>query len=695
MKGFSWDERGFIINGERQPLLSGELHYFRVPYKDWRFRLERLKETGANAVSTYVPWFVHEPAEGKFLIDDVDHRKLGEFLKICDEIGLLVFLRPGPYIYSELTYSGLPEWVYNDYPEISTSRRDGSIIKSASYLHPVFLEKTERYIKWIAEYIKPYTVTNGGPVAAIQLDNEIGGIHIWNGTLDYTDTTMGFGKNDGRYASFLKKRYNSIDAVSKAYGFDYSSFADVDPRKPKGKLADSNIYRINKDYNDFYSETMAEYAGILADWYRTKDIDIPLYLNTPIEFTPRAKAALDRIQQPLFVGTDHYYNLDPFHHKGNAPTPQEFVKWAISLDMLTALGVPASVLELQSGSFSDYPPMLTEDLKAMYFAHSALGLKGMNYYVFSGGPNIKGTGETGDYFDFNAPISWDNKVRPTIAAIADYNDFALKNTWLQAVERTYDVQIGFTWEQRCDDRYMPDGQDANSYMSFGFYTALISAGFQPKYIELGEELDENKLLVVACEKTMARSKQQNIVEFLEKGGKLLIAPFVPELDENAQRCTVLKDYLGFGESEFANDTRKMITAENAMYYFINNQRAHSSENAEVLAHSQYKKLPVIIKKGAGKGECILFGAEFLYQVHSQAEMMTTLCERLGYKPQIVCDNKTIWFTSFSDGENKMIFAINLYSGKQEADVSVTVDGEDFNIGHIKLEPMTVLPIRLK
>lgn len=695
MKSFAWDKNGFFINGERKPLISGEMHYFRVPYKDWRFRLEKLKESGANAVSTYVPWFVHEPVEGEFHFDDIDCRKLGEFLDICNELDLLVFFRPGPYIYSELTYSGLPEWVYKNYPEISTGRKDGSKITSASYLHPVFLEKVKPWIKKVTEYVKPYLVTNGGAVAAIQLDNEIAGIHIWNGTLDYTETTMGFGTEDGRYARFLKNKFGTIEAVSKAYGYDYSCFAEIDPRKPKGELSADTIYRINTDYNDFYCETMAEYAEVLANWIREEDVNVPLYLNAPIEFIPRAKAALERIAQPLFVGTDHYYNLDPFHHQGNSPTPQEFMKWIISLDMLTALDMPTAVFELQAGSFSDYPPMLTEDLRAMYFAHAALGLKGMNYYIFSGGPNIKDSGETADCYDFNAPISSDNVIRPTYKALVDFNDFAAKNNWIYDRERIHDVQLGFTWEQRYHDRYMPVAMDANAYLILGFGTALISAGYQPKCVELSGELDVNKLLVIAAEKTMAKAKQENVVEFLKKGGKLLIAPFVPEYDENAQSCTILKDYLGFGSDELANDTTKIFTPDDVMYYFIRNQRVHSAENAEVLARSQKKELPIALKKKVGNGECILFGAEFLYQVNCQADMVKGFCEELGTKPQIICDNKTVWFTSFSDGENKMLFALNLYSGVQEAEVKVTVDGEEFNVGHIKLEPMSVLPIKLK
>ncbi len=694
MKSFSWDNKGFFINGERKPLISGELHYFRVPYKDWRFRLEKLKESGANAVSTYVPWFVHEPNEGEFLFDDIECRKLGEFLNICNDLDLLVFFRPGPYIYSELTYSGLPEWVYKNYPEISAERIDGSRIGSASYLQPVYLEKVKKYIKRIVEYVKPYITSNGGPVAAIQLDNEIAGIHIWNGTLDYNPISMGFGTENGRYPQFLKRRYNTVEAVSEAYGFKYSSFSEVDPRKPQGELTDNIRYRISRDYSEFYSETMAEYAGILANWIREEGIDVPLYLNAPVEFIPRAKQSLEMIPKPIFVGTDHYFNLGQ-NYKGNSPSPQEFMKWTFSLDMLSALEMPPTVFEMQSGSFADYPPMLPEDLRAMYFAHAALGLKGINYYIFTGGLNIKDSGETSDIFDFNAVISADNKIRPTYNSIVEYNKFALENNWLQEIQREFDVQLGFTWEQYCDGRFGPEGMNAADYMHSGLFTALMCAGYQPKYVELGQELDASKLLIVSSEKTMSQSKQENIVEFLKKGGRLIITPIVPEYDECAQKCTILKDYLAFGDYEFANDTQKMISNKDVMYYYISNQRAYSSENAEVLAYSQHKKLPLALYKKVGESKCILFGGEFVYTFHSHADLITFLCEKLGCNPKIQSDNKTVWFTSFSNGSEKMLFVLNLYSGTQEAKISADVDGERFDIGSLKLPPMTVLPIKLK
>lgn len=47
----------------------------------------------------YVPWNVHEAEEGKFNFEG--ENDLVEFIKMADSVGLLVILRPGPYICGE------------------------------------------------------------------------------------------------------------------------------------------------------------------------------------------------------------------------------------------------------------------------------------------------------------------------------------------------------------------------------------------------------------------------------------------------------------------------------------------------------------------------------------------------------------------------------------------------------------------
>ena len=83
----TFDTKSFLIDGQRRLILSGDIHYFRLPRAEWKPALEAAKDCGLNAVSTYIPWNVHEPAEGKWNFEG--NADLEEFLKIAKQLGLL------------------------------------------------------------------------------------------------------------------------------------------------------------------------------------------------------------------------------------------------------------------------------------------------------------------------------------------------------------------------------------------------------------------------------------------------------------------------------------------------------------------------------------------------------------------------------------------------------------------------------
>lgn len=63
----------FYLDGKSFKILSGAIHYFRVPPEDWYHSLYNLKALGFNTVETYIAWNLHEPREGEFHFDgDLD-----------------------------------------------------------------------------------------------------------------------------------------------------------------------------------------------------------------------------------------------------------------------------------------------------------------------------------------------------------------------------------------------------------------------------------------------------------------------------------------------------------------------------------------------------------------------------------------------------------------------------------------------
>ncbi|MEV5674693.1 MULTISPECIES: glycoside hydrolase family 35 protein [unclassified Streptomyces] len=154
------DDGGFRLDGEPFRLLSGGVHYFRVHPAQWADRLHKARLMGLNTVETYVPWNLHQPRPDHFRMDgELD---LPAFLDLAAAEGLHVLLRPGPYICAEWEGGGLPSWLLAD-PDIRLRTRD-----------PRFLSAADDYFTRLLTPLGPYLSTRGGPVLAVQVENEYG-----------------------------------------------------------------------------------------------------------------------------------------------------------------------------------------------------------------------------------------------------------------------------------------------------------------------------------------------------------------------------------------------------------------------------------------------------------------------------------------------------------------------------------------
>ncbi len=84
----------FLFNNRPFRILSGAMHYFRVPPENWADRLRKLQAMGLNTVETYVAWNLHEPRPGEFHFEGI--LALERYLNLAAEIGLKAIVRPRP-----------------------------------------------------------------------------------------------------------------------------------------------------------------------------------------------------------------------------------------------------------------------------------------------------------------------------------------------------------------------------------------------------------------------------------------------------------------------------------------------------------------------------------------------------------------------------------------------------------------------
>ncbi|KAI0313595.1 glycoside hydrolase family 35 protein [Amylostereum chailletii] len=154
-----WDEYSLLIKGQRVLIYSGEFHTFRLPVPSlWLDILQKVKAAGLNAVSVYTHWGVINPSPG--VIDFDAYRALQPLYDAARAAGIFIVLRPGPYINAETTAGGIAHWVTS---EVAGLLRTNATDYTAAW---------KDYIAGITEQTVHNQISEGGPVIAVQIDNE-------------------------------------------------------------------------------------------------------------------------------------------------------------------------------------------------------------------------------------------------------------------------------------------------------------------------------------------------------------------------------------------------------------------------------------------------------------------------------------------------------------------------------------------
>ncbi|XP_078656009.1 beta-galactosidase-like isoform X2 [Branchiostoma floridae x Branchiostoma belcheri] len=236
-----YDNNTFLKDGEPFRYISGSIHYSRVPRSYWQDRLNKMYAAGLNAIQTYVPWNLHEPKPGKY--DFTGNNDIEAFLKLANDTGLLVILRPGPYICAEWDMGGLPSWLMKD---------NSSIVLRSS--DPAYLDPVDTYMAQLLPRIKPYLYNNGGPIITVQVENEYGSFytcdydylrHLRELFIQHLGPDVVLFTTDGWWDGVLK--CGTIDGLYTTVDFGpgtdpAGAFKGQRKHQPKGPLVNSEFY---------------------------------------------------------------------------------------------------------------------------------------------------------------------------------------------------------------------------------------------------------------------------------------------------------------------------------------------------------------------------------------------------------------------------------------------------------------------
>jgi beta-galactosidase len=474
------------------PLISGEVHYWRLDPDNWKNILITVSEMGIKVIATYICWDYHEMSPGvyDFAGKTNPRRNLTGFLDLLTELGFWIIFRPGPYIYSEWKNGGVPD-------------------DAARYhrLDPAFQTRAMQYMQAVTEVAKPYLATNGGRILLWQSDNEIDPWPHW-----YTEQ-LGLGRQVGPFHDYLKTRYQNVNELNAVW---QTLYASIEQARAVIALFSDEPTKLRRyidfvDFQHWYVNQVSEW-GVNA--YRELGVDVPIYLNAYSGVGTQSWSEMEMIAD--LVGTDTY-PTNEFSH-----WPNEHRNFLDSIRYTAAMSKLPYIAEFEAGTWHDWlgdVGMLSSNHYVMAgISALSAGVAGWNWYMLVNRDNW-----------YQSPINEWGRTRPDLFAA------------FQKMVSLYNEVQPYAWEKQTNTAltYNPQ-QRASVRPAQPLFQAVYDAGVDYAFFDTVRGECNRKVLFYAGSHWIARDVQEKLKKYVEQGGNLVFLGTYPYLDENLQPCNLLE-----------------------------------------------------------------------------------------------------------------------------------------------------------
>ncbi len=313
----------FTLDGKPFRVLSGEMHYPRIPREYWRARLKMARAMGLNAVTTYVFWNEHEPVPGVY--DFSGNNDVAEFIREAQQEGLWVILRPGPYVCAEWEFGGYPAWLLKD-PTTAVRSSD-----------PKFMVPATRWIQRLGLELAPLQAGNGGPILLVQVENEYGSFGSDHAYMEANKQALldaGFTKAQLYTADGPSVIANgSLPGLPAGINFDGNhpneaekSFATLKAIRPDGPMFNSEFWAGWFDHwGGPHAHTSTETQAANLKWILDHGASVSIYMfhgGTDFGWMNGANSSDSKKEYEPDVTS---YDYDAALDESGRPTPKYFV----------------------------------------------------------------------------------------------------------------------------------------------------------------------------------------------------------------------------------------------------------------------------------------------------------------------------------------------------------------------------------
>ncbi|TCC49631.1 glycosyl hydrolase [Kribbella capetownensis] len=729
------ERRRILVDGVPRILMAGEVHYFRLHREDWADRLDKLVAAGCDAVASYMPWIVHETASGEVDLTGAtsEYRDLIGFLELAAERDLLVIARPGPFVMAELKNEGVPFRIYREHPDAVPLGWDGKPASTATldYLEPGYLAEAERWYAAIMPVLAERLVSKGGPVAAVQLDNEVGMLSWVTNTPELTDRTLA---DLAAWADQTWGREGSIDR----YGADPSDtgrWASWWRAGGTGGGTEIQQLALHHDLGAHHRDRYARYLLRLRDVALQHGVDgVPFMINLHGTYAGRGRHFPIGISQlsksyagvpQTTSGSDHYMGELTVEKVPDLYVMNAFMAAVHDADQ------PITSLEFEAGT-GDYGEDLssltapeTAELKTRLCV--AQGNRLINYYLFAGGHNPPldepvGDGNdriafTGERHGFAAPVDPEGRLSQTYAGTASAVRavHAAEHLLADMDEEHDDVVLGYVPDHYLTEYHHPDSAvrrdqvgELERYRGMGprdiLARALLLGGYSFGAVDLsgtptsaGAELDPaGPVVALATPPVLSRAIQERLAEYVRAGGRLLLHGRIPVNDDDGTPCTVFADELGVKVDGTVQGTPHLFPSVRATAWAGDQPEVRVgmmehlvAPDAEPLVVDIATGVPVAVALAGGR--VVVMACDY----PSHLDFWRLVWERIGVRRRIIAEGNTPGLVTTSTVDTtgqRLVHLINVAPVPQT--FTLTVDGASLDL-HLDAREGLILPVGVR
>jgi hypothetical protein len=534
-------------------VLGAELQYFRMSPKSIPARLALCAQAHYGVIQTYVPWNVHEYVKGVYdwtgrtspvlpddhfdeyqLEDPISEYEAGGingrfgiaantdlvgYMEMVRDSGFSMVLRPGPFISDEWANGGLPYWLllegdpsmfeYGPHgsslgpgfpfsPPLSTVTGGSTLyyFSSPSYASAQYMDAVATWLSDFTSFLRDgnWLSTQGGPVAAVQVDDE-------------SCFFYRFGAFEVDYNPDMLARWAEYSGGQPAPTAWPPHSAGIESLRPAFQ------------WQRFKAGQVATYLGALASDLTAAGLDVPI--NHELEQHMCPPTDLASVARQVILNGEYYDSSDP---------------WNIPVNEINAQSVRAASRQMQP----TYATEMSTGDPLLYNILLGEGILGGLQFTYTEGVSDGTLGAL-------APLGQTFKAAgPMLAQATRRADLAV--VWDQTQ----------CWAPYGSDRwgFTRDVRRVIEHHVAALCTLLIRAGYAFDLVDVEAaqpaDLDRYPTIFLAASDICPAGFQSMLVDYVTDGGRLVCWPAPPTLDENLNPCTTLYDDL-YPEPVVAHD----------------------------------------------------------------------------------------------------------------------------------------------